>query len=232
LGRYSLTKRRKDVDREVAARLRVRFEGENEAYGRYNIAPTQEVPAVVQDRHGRRAELLRWGLVPRWARTLNTGLSMINARAETLATSRAYGGLLERGRHRCLVVADGFYEWIAAEDPKQPRLPLRYSLADGASFCFAGLWTTWRAPDGGVVGSCSVITTTANELVAPVHDRMPVVLVDESGWESWLDPALDADAVTTLLAPLPPEALRVARANPVLNSPDHEGPDCLVAPAG
>jgi putative SOS response-associated peptidase YedK len=82
------------------------------------------------------------------------------------------------------------------------------------------------------VGSCSVITTTANELVAPVHDRMPVVLVDESGWELWLDPALDADAVAPLLVPLPAEALRVARANPVLNSPDHEGPDCLVAPAG
>jgi putative SOS response-associated peptidase YedK len=232
LGRYSLTKRRKEVDKEVAARLGVRLDGGDEAYARFNIAPTQDVPALVQDRHGRRAELLRWGLVPRWARALNTGLSMINARAETLATSRAYGGLVERGWHRCLIVADGFYEWIAAEDPKQPRLPLRYSLADGASFCFAGLWTTWRAPDGGGVRSCSVVTTTANELVAPVHDRMPVVFVDESGWEPWLDPGLDADAVATLLAPLPPEALRMARANPALNSPDHEGPDCLVAPAG
>jgi putative SOS response-associated peptidase YedK len=156
---------------------------------------------------------------------------MINARAETLAGSRTYGRLVERGWHRCLVVADGFYEWIAAEDPRQPRLPLRYSLADGASFCFAGLWTKWRAPDGTVLRSCSVVTTTANELVAPVHDRMPVVLVDEAGWEAWLDPALDGDAVATLLAPLPADAMRVARANPVLNSPDHEGPDCLVAPA-
>jgi len=142
MGRYSITKRRKDVEREVASRLRVRLGGGDEVYERFNVAPTQEVPAVVQDRHGRRSEVMRWGLVPRWARELNTGLSLINARAETLATSRAFGGLVERSSHRCLVLADGFYEWIASEDPKQPRQPVRFSLQGGAAFCFAGLWTT------------------------------------------------------------------------------------------
>jgi putative SOS response-associated peptidase YedK len=224
IGRYSITKRRKDVEREVAAKLRVRLGGGEEAYERFNVAPTQEVPAVVQDRHGRRSELLRWGLVPRWARELNTGLSMINARAETLATSRAFGGLVERPSHRCLVLADGFYEWIASEDPKQPRLPLRFTLAGGGSFCFAGLWTTWRES----VRSCAVVTVPANETVAPVHDRMPVVLADPAAWEAWLDPGLDAGAVAPLLAPLPADALEVAPANPALNHPDHEGPDCLV----
>jgi putative SOS response-associated peptidase YedK len=224
IGRYSITKRRKDVEREVAAKLRVRLGGGEEAYERFNVAPTQEVPAVVQDRHGRRSELLRWGLVPRWARELNTGLSMINARAETLATSRAFGGLVERPSHRCLVLADGFYEWIASEDPKQPRLPLRFTLAGGGSFCFAGLWTTWRES----VRSCAVVTVPANETVAPVHDRMPVVLADPAAWEAWLDPALDAGAVAPLLAPLPADALAVAPVNPALNHPDHEGPDCLV----
>ena len=224
MGRYSITKRRKDVEREVASRLRVRLGGDDEVYERFNVAPTQDVPAVVQDRHGRRSEVMRWGLVPRWARELNTGLSLINARAETLATSRAFGGLVERSSHRCLVLADGFYEWIASEDPKQPRQPLRFSLEGGGSFCFAGLWTTWRSS----VRSCTVVTTQANELVAPVHDRMPVVLAEPAAWEAWLDPSLDAAAVEPLLAPLPAGALTVAPANPVLNHPDHEGPDCLV----
>jgi putative SOS response-associated peptidase YedK len=228
MGRYSITKRRKDVEREVASKLAVGLSGD-QAYERFNVAPTQEVPAVVADRRGRRAKLLRWGLVPSWARELRSGPTMINARAETLAGSRAFGGLVERASHRCLVLADGFYEWIASEDPRQPRLPLRFSLADGASFCFAGLWTTWADPHGGAIESCTVVTTAANELVAPVHDRMPVVLADQASWEAWLDPALDAAAVEPLLAALPAAAMRVARANPVMNHPDHEGPDCLVA---
>jgi putative SOS response-associated peptidase YedK len=228
VGRYSITKKRKDVEREVAPKLRVRLWSE-EAYGRFNVAPTQDVPAVVQDRRGRRAELLRWGLVPRWAKELNSRLTMINARAETLADSAAYGWLAERGSHRCLVLADGFYEWIAAEDPKQPRRPLRYSLASGASFCFAGLWTTWTGPAGERIASCTVITTGANELIAPVHERMPVLLADSASWEAWLDPELDARGVTPLLAPLPADLMTVAPANPLLNSPDNEGPECLLA---
>jgi putative SOS response-associated peptidase YedK len=210
IGRYSISKRRKDVEKEVASKLRVRLGGGAAAYERFNVAPTEEVPAIVQDRRGRRSELLRWGLVPRWARALNTGLTLINARAETVASSRVYGGLVERASHRCLVLADGFYEWIAAEDPKQPRLPLRFSLASGASFCFAGLWTTWRSE----VSSCSVITTAANELVAPAHDRMPVVLAEPDAWEAWLDPELSAADVAALLAPLPAGSLEVAPADP------------------
>jgi putative SOS response-associated peptidase YedK len=230
MGRYSIAKRRKDVEREIAAKLRVQAVPD-EGCERYNVAPTQEVPAVVQNRDGRRVRMLRWGLVPRWAKRLDSGFTMINARAETLARSSAYGWLVQRGSHRCLVVADGFYEWIAAEDPRQPRRPLRFSLAGGESFCFAGLWTTWIAPEGTRLASCTVVTCTANDLVAPVHDRMPVVLTESAAWEAWLDPALDATAVAELLAPLPPESLRVAPANPALNAADYEGPDCLVAPA-
>jgi putative SOS response-associated peptidase YedK len=231
MGRYSLTKRRKDVEKELAARLGVRLHGE-EGFERFNIAPTQEVLAVVQNRDGRRARLLRWGLVPFWAQQVNTGLTMINARAETIAGSSTYGGLVERGSHRCLVVADGFYEWLKAEDPRQPRRPLRFSLAGGVSFCFAGLWTTWRAAEDEPVASCTIVTTAANELVAPVHDRMPVVLADAASWEAWLDPALDAGGVGPLLAPLAAERMAVAPANPAMNSPDYDEPDSLVAPAG
>jgi putative SOS response-associated peptidase YedK len=212
IGRYSITKRRKDVEREIASRLRVRLGGGDEAYERFNVAPTEEVPAIVEDGRGRRGQLLRWGLVPAWARQLNTGLTLINARAETVASSRVYAGLVERAAHRCLVLADGFYEWVAAEDPKQPRVPLRFSLAGGASFCFAGLWTTWRDE----VRSCSVLTTAANELVAPVHDRMPVVLAEPAAWEAWLDPGLATQDVAALLAPLPDGSLEVAPADPVL----------------
>jgi putative SOS response-associated peptidase YedK len=229
MGRYSLTKRRKDVEKEIAARLRIRLGGE-EGFERFNIAPTQEVLAVVQNRDGRRARLLRWGLVPFWAKQVNTGLTMINARAETLAGSSTYGGLVERGSHRCLVLADGFYEWLKAEDPRQPRRPLRFSLAEGASFCFAGLWTIWRGGEGEPVASCTIVTTAANELVAPAHDRMPVVLADAASWEAWLDPALDAGAVVPLLAPLAAERMAVAPANPAMNSADYDEPDAVVAP--
>jgi putative SOS response-associated peptidase YedK len=229
MGRYSLTKRRKDVEKEIAARLRIRLRGE-EGFERFNIAPTQEVVAVVQNRDGRRARLLRWGLVPFWAKQVNTGLTMINARAETLAGSSTYGGLVERGSHRCLVLADGFYEWLKAEDPRQPRRPLRFSLAEGASFCFAGLWTTWRGGEGEPVASCTIVTTAANELVAPAHDRMPVVLADAASWAAWLDPALDAGAVVPLLTPLAAERLAVAPANPAMNSADYDEPDAVVAP--
>lgn len=190
----------------------MRLSGGREAYERFNVAPTEEVPAIVQDRHGRRSELLRWGLVPAWARGLNTGLTLINARAETVTASRVFSGLVERGSHRCLVLADGFYEWVAAEDPKQPRVPLRFALAGGGSFCFAGLWTTWR----GEVRSCTVVTTSANELVAPVHDRMPVILTEPSAQEAWLEPSLSAPDVAALLTPLPADALEMKRADPAL----------------
>ena len=228
VGRYSVTKKRKDVEKEIAARLRVRLAGD-EGYERFNVAPTQEVIAIVQDRHGRGARLLRWGLVPHWSTQPGSGLTMINARAETLAHKPAYRNLVGRGSHRCLVVADGFYEWLRAEDPRQPRRPMRYSLAAGRSFCFAGLWTTWRGADGRRVPSCTILTTTANDLVTPLHDRMPVVLTDPRSWEAWLDPALDAEAVAPLLAPLPAAQMKVAPANPAMNSWEYEGPDCLVA---
>jgi putative SOS response-associated peptidase YedK len=217
MGRYSVTKKRKDVEREVAAKLRVRLDGVD-AFERYNVAPTQEVPAIVQDRQGRRAELLRWGLVPHWAGGAKSAFTMINARAETLAAKPTYSRLVERASRRCLVVADGFYEWLKPEDPKGLRLPVRYALADGASFCFAGLWTNQ---------SCTVITTRANELVAPAHDRMPVILADPAAWEAWLDPSLDGEAVAPLLAPLAAELMSAAPANPALNSPDYDEPDCV-----
>jgi putative SOS response-associated peptidase YedK len=156
---------------------------------------------------------------------------MINARAETLDRKPAYRRLVARSGHRCLILADGWYEWQRPEDPRQPKRPLHFSLTDSQPFCFAGLWTTWTAPDDQVVPSCTIITCAANELVRPIHDRMPVVLDGPEPWHAWLDTSLDSAAARELLAPLPAEQLVVRPASPVVNSTRNDGPSCLALPA-
>ena len=154
---------------------------------------------------------------------------MINARAETLHQKPAYRGLARQAQHRCLILADGYYEWQTPEDPRQPRRPVHFSLEGDQPFCFAGLWTRWRPPGGEVVSSCAIVTCPANPLTRPIHDRMPVILADAGAWECWLDPAVDGEAARELLVPLPSERMVARPANPILNSPRHEGPDCLAA---
>ncbi len=156
---------------------------------------------------------------------------MINARAETLGERPAYRGLVRQAKHRCLILADGYYEWQRPEDPRQPRRPVHFSLADGAPFCLAWLWTRWNAPDGTVVPSCTIITCDANALVRPVHARMPVMLADEGAWQAWLDPALDGEAAGELLDPSPAERMVMRPANPVVNSVRHESAECLALAA-
>ncbi len=165
------------------------------ALGRFNVAPSQEVltvrssPDPKEAAQGEReARLMRWGLVPRWAKDLKVGYKMINAKAENLQSSRAYSPLIGKFRHRCLIVADGFYEWMVAEDPKQPRQPWRFTVDGGEPFAFAGICTRkeWEDPDDrgfddGWLYSCTIVTTTPNELVAKVHDRMPAILPGARG---------------------------------------------------
>ena len=170
----------------------------------YNVAPTSEVYVVVEHHHNRLLEALRWGLVPPWADNLRAGARMINARLETVATRNAYRQAFRR--RRCIVPADGFYEWtkVPGRTRKQPWYIHR---PDGEPYAFAGLWERWREPgtDGPWVLSCTVITGAANPLMARVHDRMPVVLAPDV-WEAWLDPDLqDADAVAAMLGPTPAE---------------------------
>jgi putative SOS response-associated peptidase YedK len=229
-GRFTNTQRKSDeIQEKLAAKLGIEQPDEDRGYERFNISPTQEILAVVEDQRGRRMEPLRWGLVPRWAKDLKVGYKMINARAETLDERPAYRGLVRHSKHRCLILADGYYEWQKPEDPKQPRRPLHFSLADEEPFCFAGLWTRWSAPDGGLVPSCTIVTCEANELARPIHERMPVILADPEAWEGWLDPAVDAAAARELLVPLGAERMVVRPANPVVNSARHEGADCLAA---
>jgi putative SOS response-associated peptidase YedK len=230
-GRFTNTKRKSDdLLTKLTDQLRVKAPESERGFERFNIAPTQKVLAVVGDEGGRRIEQLRWGLVPSWAKELNTRFSMINARAETLHEKPAYRSLVRQAKHRCLILADGYYEWQKPEDPGQPRRPLHFSLEGGEPFCFAGLWTSWTSPAGEVVPSCTIVTCDANELTRPIHDRMPVILADPETWEWWLDPAVDADSARGLLAPLPSEMMVVRPANPIVNSARHEGPDCLIAP--
>ncbi len=151
---------------------------------RYNVAPTQAVPIVRRGEDGRELISARWGLVPFWAKDLKIGAKLINARAETVAAKPAFRDAFRR--RRCLVIADGFYEWRKTDGGKQPYL---IRVAGRAPFAFAGLWERWtdKASDERIE-SCTIIVTQANALIAPIHDRMPVILAPED-YESWLDPS-------------------------------------------
>lgn len=227
-GRYTNTLKQADLARTFPAAAGV---ADGTLFERFNVAPTQEVLAVIAAKDGeRRMGALRWGLVPLWAKDAKIGAKMVNARAETLATKPAFRGLVAHGRSRCLVIADGYYEWLRPEDPKAPRVPMHFSLPERHPFAFAGLWTWWRpkhGDDGERLATCTIVTTTANATAARFHDRMPVMLCDGDAQAAWLDPSLDAAGVAPLLAPLPDGELQVARANPCVNAHVNDGPQCL-----
>jgi putative SOS response-associated peptidase YedK len=181
---------------------------------RFNVAPTDPVLALTERSAGRELMVARWGLVPHWAKDPKAGAKMINARAETLAERSAYRSLL--AKNRCLVLADGFYEWRL--DPDGKKRPVRYALDDGSPFGFAGLWTSWRDPESGEsMRTCTIITTAANSLVAPVHDRMPVIL-PRGVEDEWLDRDVPPVAALELLRPYPSEHMTGADASMLVNS--------------
>lgn len=163
---------------------------------RYNIAPTNTIPVIVNDGTTNKLEGMSWGLVPFWAKDKKIGYKMINARAETVAEKPAFRNLIKN--KRCLIAADGFFEWRQEGAQKQPY---RFILKDRDIFSFAGLYDTWTSPDGETLISCTIITTTPNEVTAPVHDRMPVILKRDEEAE-WLKP--ENTDVSTLLSLLQP----------------------------
>ena len=181
---------------------------------RFNVAPTDPVLAVTERSTGRELLIARWGLVPHWAKDAKGGARMINARAESLADKPAYRPLLAKGR--CLILADGFYEW--RHDPDGKRRPVRYTVDGAEPFGFAGLWTGRHDPEADEwLRTCTIITTTANELVAPVHDRMPVILPRESE-DAWLDRGVAVEEALALLQPYPSELMHAADASMLVNS--------------
>ncbi len=175
---------------------------------------------------------MRWGLIPSWAKDAKIAYKMINARSETADQKGAYKRLLESADRRALLLADGFYEWLRPEDRKLPRVPFRFTLAGGEPFAFAGLWTPGTL-DGEPIESATILTTSANRLVSPVHDRMPVILAGAQDEHAWLSPDLDAAAAKALCVPLPAELMAVSPANPLVNKVAGgvpEGPELLVSP--
>ena len=207
---------------------------------RYNLAPTQQAPVVRTAGSGpddptvrRELALLRWGLVPAWAKDPSVGSRMINARAETVADKPAFRHALRR--RRCLVPADGFYEW--RRDGGRRSLPFLIRLRGGGLFAFAGLWERWQAPDQGPpLDTFTVLTTTPNALMATLHDRMPVIL-DPALYDVWLSPGKGPapDTLARLLAPFPPDRMEAWPVSTRVNSPANEGPDCAApfeGPAG
>ena len=192
---------------------------------RYNVAPTQ-MALTVTNGSGRRGSYMRWGLIPSWAKSPSVGSRMINARAETLAERPSFRTAFQR--RRCLVLADGFYEW---ERKGSSGRPMRIVMASGEPFAFAGLWDAWRDPNGEVVRSCTIITIAANDLLSPIHDRMPVILPREL--ESlWLDRGIqDPAALGDILMLYPTDAMEAYEVSSLVNSPANDGPE-VVVPAG
>jgi putative SOS response-associated peptidase YedK len=190
---------------------------------RYNIAPTQPILAIANN-HADRFEHFHWGLIPSWAKDPAIGNRMINARAETLAEKPAFRTAIRR--RRCLIAADGFYEW--KKDPGgKTKTPMLIRMKSGDVFAFAGIWETWHSPDGSVLPSCTVITTQPNELMAPIHDRMPVILMPED-YPRWLDPnEHDPADLADLLKPFPAEQMQANPVSRAVNSPKNDSPACI-----
>ncbi len=216
-GRYSLT--------TAPEALRRLFDFSNlpNLAARYNIAPTQEVAAVRGDGGGaRELVMLRWGLVPSWATDISIGAKMINARAETVAEKPAFRSAF---RHRrCLVPADGFYEWRAEDGRKQP---FRIGMKGGAPFAFAGLWERWEPEGGDVVETVAIVTTDANEKLRPIHHRMPVIVAPDD-YTAWLDTeAGDTGPARALLRPYPGEPMAFYRVDPRVNNARNDDPECI-----
>jgi putative SOS response-associated peptidase YedK len=204
--------------REAFAVQQVRYQVEPS----YNVAPTQSVAVVVQREGVNTLEKMRWGLIPAWAKDPAIGSRMINARAETVGEKPSFKRPLKD--RRCLVVADGFYEW---QKTGQAKIPMFIRLKSGQPFGFAGLYDVWTSPEGEAVASCTIITTSANDLMQPIHDRMPVILPKPQE-ATWLNPAIQRAAdVLPLLVPYSAADMEAYPVSRLVNSPENNSPDCI-----
>ena len=230
-GRYTST----STSEQVAAFFAAEEVKTEELPLRYNVAPSQLVYAIAErrrtdDQPQRQLGSFRWGLVPSWAKDPSIGNRMINARAETLSSRNAYKRALVR--HRCIIPADAFYEWQIRElEGKRQKAPYVIRHRDGSPLAFAGLWEVWHDAEDQPLRTCVIITTEANRLLAPIHDRMPVVLPPDA-WDEWLDPEnQDVSRLQKLLVPAPAKEFEAYEISTLVNNVRHEGPE-LIAPIG
>jgi putative SOS response-associated peptidase YedK len=217
-GRYLLSRRKQILEEQFAA-----TSDDAEWSPRYNIAPTQFVPVIRRKPRStaRELSLIRWGLVPSWAMDSSKSAAMINARSETAATKPAFGDALRF--RRCLIPADGFYEWQKVGKSKQPYC---FEVNRGELFSFAGFWETWIDPSGRMLETCSILTTPANALTAPVHDRMPVIL-DPRCYDLWLDPGTtNTSVISEFLKPFDARLMNCFPVSSRVNRTDNDDAQC------
>jgi len=219
-GRYTLTLSLEALQKTFP---NVKFHIEHTP--RFNIAPTQMIPAIREDIEGNlRADLLKWGLIPSWSKDESIGFRLINARAETLSEKPAFRkALISR---RCLIPADGFFEWVNVEDSKN-KLPIYFLLKSKAVFAFAGLWETWKSPQNVEINSATIITTEPNAIVGQFHSRMPVILPTEA-YMNWLTSRpISPNELQLLLKPYPDVEMDCYPVSPLANNAKYDNPELI-----
>ena len=217
-GRYRLSRRKQLVEEYFDS-----APWDDDWNPRFNIAPTQLVPVIRQNPKEpvRELSLMRWGLIPSWAKDSSVTASMINARSETASTKPAFRDALKS--RRCLIPADGFYEWMRTGKAKQPYC---FEVGEGELFAFAGIWDRWKEPSGNWVKSCSILTTTPNAATSAIHDRMPVIL-DPDSYDLWLDPGMrDVAAASDLLKPYDARLMRCFPIGTRINHVANDDEEC------
>ncbi len=220
-GRYKLSRRKQVVEENFDC-----GSDEPDWAPRFNVAPTQPVPVIRQNPKEpiRELSLMRWGLIPAWSKDSSGAAQMINARSETAATKPAFRDALKS--RRCLIPADGFYEWMRAGKPKQPYC---FEVNEGEQFAFAGIWDRWKDPSGNWMKTCSILTTTPNAVTAVVHDRMPVILGPDA-YDLWLDPGMqNVAAASGLLKPYDARLMRCYPVSTRMNSVVNDDVECSAA---
>ncbi len=191
---------------------------------RFNVAPTQQVAAVRSDVDHNRLDLMKWGFVPSWSKDISFGSHMINARSETVTEKPAFRHAIKY--RRCIIPTSGFYEWLHAGD--HSKHPHYIQMADHSPMCLAGIWETWKAPDSTEIETFAILTTAANKLVAPLHDRMPVILHPDN-YALWLSKNMhDPEALQQLYVPYPAEEMAAYKVPDLVNNARFDGPACIV----
>jgi putative SOS response-associated peptidase YedK len=218
-GRFTLT-----VDPSEIADTFSNFEFPTQFAPRFNIAPTQPVLAIPNDAKNK-ADFFMWGLIPSWSKDPSIGNKLINARGETLAEKPSFRGSFKY--KRCLILADGFYEWKSLPGGKT-KTPYFIHMKDRKPFAFAGLWDEWHSPDGDSVRTCTIITTEPNELMSSLHSRMPVILHPKD-YDFWLDPTPQTpDKLVHLIKPFPTDGMSAYPVSTLVNKPGNDRPECVV----